>query len=193
MSAIKKIFTVPNLSDDEKITVATDYNSAVNTFLKDKNTLLVPVELKIAQKNKIPNIQKYLFKLNKLNNTMVFQGISDGYKGIIGLHSQDKVIKFDGNSEEIHYYFKHEMYYTIKIKNNLGELIKDIVITGDQNFAEIIKKHDLTNGIKYDENYQIEIIPAEGNRVQIFNNDKYQPLNGPKTYIIKNDNLVEIK
>ena len=193
MSAIKKIFTLPNLTDDEKITVAVDYNSSVTTFLKDKNTLLVPVELQITQKNKIPNIQRYLFKLNKLNNTIIFQGISDGYKGVIGLNSQDKMIKFDGNTEIIHYYFKHEMYYTIRIKNNLGELIKNIVITGDQNFVEIIKKYDLANGIKYDENYQISIIPVEGNRVQIFNNDNYQPLNGPKTYIIKNDNLVEIE
>ncbi|WHQ36965.1 M60 family metallopeptidase [Spiroplasma sp. SV19] len=193
MSAIKKIFTLPNLTSKEKITVSANYNLALSTLTKNLSHLSVPVEVQVAEKNKIPNIQIYLFNLSKLNNTIRFQGISDDYKGAMGLNAQDKLIRFYGNTDEIHYYFRNEMYYTIKIKNSTGKLIKNMIITGNQNFSEIIKKYNLTDGIKYDENYQISIIPAEGNRVQIFNKNEYQPLNGPKTYIIKNNNFVEIK
>ncbi|WP_338987439.1 M60 family metallopeptidase [Spiroplasma endosymbiont of Dasysyrphus albostriatus] len=187
---IKELFIIPDSINLNDLKVKIDYNT-LSTINKN-----ISVVLELKQNHKQTNIKTFKFKVN-LNNTILFQGINDEdestYKGIMAFDTKIQKIKFYGNNDIIHNYFNNQIYYNIRFETKYGEF-KNLKITGNKTWQQVIKEEKLNDNMGYVEGYgfKITIVPSEGNRVRVFENGKYKPLGGTKQYTIKNNQLIEI-
>ncbi len=132
-----------------------------------------------------------------------FLGLSDNYKGEIGLDTDSKKILFFGNDNQFHSYFngtginKAKIYNKIIIKNENNKVIKEIIINGTDSMQDIVNKYNLQNGINYDYGYNIEIWSAEPKRTHFILDDRndyfYFVVDNPRLqkFIIINDKLLQ--
>lgn len=127
---------------------------------------------------------------------MKFIGLGDGYRGEIGLHLTERKIVFLGNDKPFHVYFE-STYLEIIIKNQKGEVIKDIVINGTNSMFNVITHYELNKGIDYEYGYVIEMKMLEASRTYFIMNENNNYTNYPneasttiKTFKIINDKLL---
>lgn len=107
--------------------------------------------------------------LNRHENVIIeFVGYNDEYKGDIAVDYNARKIIFFGNNTEFHKNsYTDKVYNQITIKNRTEEIVKKIIINGDDSMTDIIQVFDLKEGIMYEEGLTIELNMAEPSRTFI--------------------------
>ncbi|WP_342277577.1 ETX/MTX2 family pore-forming toxin [Spiroplasma endosymbiont of Nephrotoma flavescens] len=125
-----------------------------------------------------------------------FYGISDILKGNFGLNTTNKKIIFGGFNDYrvVHSNTVNEVYNKITIKDNNGNLIKEILYWKDKSIQTKLEEENLLNGITYQDNYTIEIWSNEPWRTKFNNgNDIWKSFAENTLYFkIKNNRIYKL-
>jgi len=126
------------------------------------------VQIKFVVKDEGLLSNNYLyFAQVSFDDTISLIGYAYYQRGIIGLDKENHKFYFAGSGTGLDVTQKPNVYYTITIRNQTGEVIKSVSLTGADNVANIIGKNDLLK-IAYQEGYTLEIKTLIVNKNRLF-------------------------
>lgn len=189
-SFIAKLFNIPKTIDINDLKIYLDFEP-----IKINGEYFINVKLILNEKNGRKSFKIFKFKMspNGLNNTIMFKNYASNYLGMFGLDLKNNYLRFYGNNNKFLNMSTNDLVYNIKIGTDYGYLIKDIDIHYWDSFNSLIEKYQLTDGIKYFNNYTITItekIPVAA--WYLYDKNDYRQIYGIKKFVIWNNNLVEL-
>lgn len=164
----------------------------MNYFMQD-GKYYVQIKFVVKDEGLLSNNYLYFAQVS-FDDTISLIGYAYYQRGIIGLDKENHKFYFAGSGTGLDVTQKPNVYYTITIRNQTGEVIKSVSLTGADNVANIIGKNDLLK-IAYQEGYTLEIKTLIVNKNRLFdsisntwvtNNTYYTK------YQISNNHLIKI-
>ncbi len=176
--------TISEINLNDNFDISANKNLLKNEVLFDWLTIsiidgkyYVPVRFIVKDDDALSNNYWYFVQVS-FDDTISLIGYAYYQRGIIGLDEENKKFYFAGSRTGLDVTQKPNTYYTITVRDQNNNLIKEVSLTGADNVSNIIKQNDLLN-ISYQEGYTLEIHTLIINKNRLFDS-------GSNTWVTNN-------
>jgi hypothetical protein len=143
-------------------------------FVEKPNTMKIgEQQVKVETKDRFGNKKVTEVPLEvTYGDSLVFKGLNynTDIKSIVTLRHDQKKFSATADSNQVHHYFKEEMYFEFALLDQNGHEKKKVAVKGVENAEEFAKS---INGLEFEYGDVVKVYHAESNRLNWYQNNNF--------------------